>query len=308
MMYSEKTKLVVPKAIWFAVLVMILFGGIKVVDAQKTEHYDSPLYSPRKYDPNRPQGSNGLPKALEEIGIEQKLNSQVPLNAKFKDADRNDVTLEKYFKKDRPVILALVYYECPMLCNEVLNGLTGTLKGISFNAGEEFDVVAISFDANEHKNENLAKNKKTGYMERYNRPGTSDGWHFLTGTDEEIRKVTESVGFSFKWDEKSEQFAHAGGIILLTPEGKVSRYFYGIDYSPKDVKLGLVESSENKIGGAVEALYLYCFHYNPATGTYGLAILNVLRAAAVATLLGIGAMMFVFWRRSKKGETAGYSS
>ena len=306
-MKLERAKLVFPKAAWLAVLVMILFGGIESVFAQKTEHYDSPLYSPRKYDPNRAQSSNGLPKALDNVGIEQKLGSQVPLDATFKDADRNEVTLDKYFKKDRPVILALVYYECPMLCNEVLNGLTGSLKGIGYNAGEEFDVLAISFDANEHKNENLAKNKKTGYIERYNRPGTENGWHFLTGTEDNIRKVTESVGFNFRWDEKSEQFVHAGGVIVLTPKGKVSRYFYGIDYSPKDLKLGIVESSENKIGGPVEALYLYCFHYDPSTGTYGLAILNVLRAMAVATLIGIGAMFFTFWLRSKRKET-GYES
>ncbi len=278
-------------------LIILTVAGVGF--AQKNEHYNSPLYSPRKYDPSQAT-SNGIPETLKTVGIEQKLNAKVPFGAIFKDENGREVRLGEYFGKGRPVILALVYYECPMLCNEVLNGLTGSLKGISFNAGEEFDVVAISFDARENEKPNLAKNKKESYVERYNRPETAAGWHFLTGTQSEIDKVTEAVGFNYKFDEKTNQFAHAGGIIILTPEGKVSRYFYGIDYAPKDVKFGIMESSENKIGNPVDQLYLYCFHYDPSTGKYGFAILNVLRLMAVATLLGLGAMLFVFWRRNKK--------
>ncbi len=293
-----KTKFAVlgSRALAAACLLLILFG---IAPAQKSEHYNSPLYSPRKYDPSQ-SVTNGIPDALKKTGIEQKLNAQIPLDAVFKDENRKDVRLGDYFGKQRPVILALVYYECPMLCNEVLNGLTGSLKGIGFDAGSEFDVLAISFDAREHEKTDLAKNKKAAYLERYNREGTENGWHFLTGKQEEIDKVTEAVGFNYTFDEKSNQFAHAGGIMILTPEGKMSRYFYGIDYAPGDVKFGIMESSENKIGNPAEQLYLYCYHYDPSTGKYGFAILNVLRLAGIAMLLGIGTMMFVFWRRSKR--------
>lgn len=273
------------------------------VPAQKSEHYNSPLYSPKTYDPSQAGVSTGLPSALKTVGIEQKLNGQLPLDAEFKNESGDVIKLGDYFGKGRPVVLALVYYECPMLCNEVLNGVTGSLKGISFDAGKEFDVVAISFDARENDKPDLAKNKRASYLNRYGRGnGVENGWHFLTGTQSEIDKVTNAVGFSYKFDEATNQFAHAGGIMIITPDGKISRYLYGIDYSPKDLKFALMESSEGKIGNAVEQLYLYCFHYNPATGKYGLQILSVLRLMAVATVLGLGGMLFVFWRRGRLSE------
>ncbi len=273
------------------------------VSAQKTEHYNSPLYSPKTYDPNQVGVSNGMPPILEKVGIEQKLNGQLPLDAEFKDENGNVVKLGNYFNNGKPVILALVYYECPMLCNEVLNGLTGSLKGISFDAGKDFDIVAISFDARENEKPELAKNKKAGYMTRYERAGAENGWHFLTGAQDEIDKVTKAVGFNYQFDEATNQFAHAGGITVLTPEGKISRYFYGIDYAPKDLKFGLMDSAQNKIGNPVEQLYLYCFHYDPATGKYGLVILRVLRLFSLVTILGLGVMFFGFWRYNK-GKTA----
>ncbi len=271
-----------------------------VVSAQKTEHYNSPLYSPKTYDPNQTGTSNGMPNALKSVGIEQKLNEQLPLDAEFKNENGESVKLGTYFNKNKPVILALVYYECPMLCNEVLNGLTGSLKGISFDVGKDFDVVAISFDARENEKPDLAKNKKAGYLKRYGRTESENGWHFLTGNQENIDKVTKAAGFNYKFDEETDQFAHAGGVMMTTPEGKLARYFYGIDYSPKDLKFGLIESSEGKIGNPVEQLYLYCFHYDPATGKYGLMIINVMRLAAIATLLGIAGMLFGFWRNNKR--------
>jgi len=271
------------------------------VSAQKSEHYNSPLYAPKKYDPTQAGTSTGLPAALKSVGIEQKLDAQLPLDAEFKNESGEIVKLGDYFGKGRPVVLALVYYECPMLCNEVLNGLTGSLKGISFEAGKEFDVLAISFDARENDKPELAKNKKASYLNRYGRGGAAEnGWHFLTGTQSEIDKITGAVGFNYEYDEATEQFAHAGGVMIITPEGKTSRYIYGIDYSPKDLKFALMDSAEGKIGSPVEQLYLYCFHYNPATGKYGLAILSVLRLMAVATVLGLGGMLFVFWRRGRK--------
>ncbi len=269
------------------------------VFAQKSEHYNSPLYSPRYYDPATSE-PNGLPPVLKEVGIEQKLGAQMPLDVELKDEDGNAVKLSSYFNTGRPVIIAFVYYECPMLCNQVLNGLTGALKGMSFDAGKDFDVVAISFDARENDKPDLAKNKKASYVERYGRTGAEKGWHFLTGTQEAIDKVTSTAGFSYKWDEKSSQFAHAAAIMVATPEGKLSRYFYGIDYSPKDLKFGLMESSANKVGNPAEQLLLYCYHYDPATGKYGLAVLRIMRLGGVLTLLGMGLAGFAFWRRNKK--------
>ncbi|MBX7172620.1 MAG: SCO family protein [Pyrinomonadaceae bacterium] len=265
---------------------------------QRIEHYNSPLYSPKVYDPNQAGTSNGLPKTLDEVGIKQKLNEQIPLDTEVKDENGKTVKIGEYFGK-RPVILALVYYECPMLCSEVLNGLTGTLKGLNFSAGKEFDVIALSFDARENDKPELAKNKKVNYLQRYGREGSENGWHFLTATQDSIDKITNAVGFGYKWDEQTQQFAHAGAIMVLTPDGRMSKYLYGIDYAPKDVKLALIESSENKIGTPVDQLLLYCYHYNPATGKYGLQILNVIRLGGILTLLGLGTMFFVFWRRNK---------
>ncbi len=287
-----------------AVLKLKLLLGLSIllitvsVSAQKTEHYNSPLYSPKAYDPSQTT-SNGLPPALQKVGIEQKLNTLLPLDTELKDENGNAVKLGDYFGKGRPVVLALVYYECPMLCNEVLNGLTGSLKGISQDAGKDFDVVAISFDARENDKPGLAKNKKESYVSRYGRAGSENGWHFLTGTQDSIDKVTEAVGFKYEFDEKTNQFAHGGGIMVATPEGKLARYFYGIDYAPKDVKLGILESGQNKISNPVDTLLLYCYHYDPSTGKYGFAILNVMRLGGILTLLGLGGMFFVFWRRNK---------
>lgn len=266
--------------------------------AQKNEHYNSPLYSPRTYDPSV-DTTTGLPPALDKVGIEQKLGDRLPLDTEFKDENGKIVKLGDYFGK-RPVVLALVYYDCPMLCNQVLNGLTGSLKGMSFEAGKDFDVIALSFDARENEKPDLAKNKKASYMERYSHPGTEGGWHFLTGTQESIDKVTKAAGFSYKWDEKSQQFAHAGGIMITTADGTLARYLYGIDYAPKDLKFALMESAENKVGNPAEQLLLYCYHYDPSTGKYGLSILRIMRVGGIATVLGLGAMVFVFWRRNKR--------
>jgi len=269
-----------------------------LAEAQKGEHYNSPLYSPKYYDPS--QGTaNGIPEPLKKVGIEQRLGEQLPLAAEFKDENGRIVKLGDYFGKGRPAIIALVYYECPMLCNQVLNGLTGMLKGVSFDAGKEFDVIAISFDAKEFDKPELAKNKKASYMERYGREGTENGWHFLTGSQASIDAVTQATGFKYAWDEKSSQFAHGSAIMIATPDGKLSRYFYGIDYAPRDVKLGIMESAENKVGSVADELLLYCYHYDPSTGKYGFQILSVLRLAAIATVLGMGLMGFVFWRRNK---------
>ena len=279
----------------------LLTAGAGTVFAQKAEHYSSPLYSPRKYDPSVAE-ANGIPDALKKIGIEQKLGAQLPLDTEFKDEEGKLVRLGDYFKKGRPVIVAFVYFECPMLCNQVLNGLTGALKGISFNAGSEFEVVAISFDSREYEATEVARNKKIGYMERYGRPGAEKGWHFLTGKEDSIDKVTSAAGFSYEWDAKTNQFAHAAAVMVATPDGKLSRYHYGIDYAPRDLKFSLMESAESRVGNPAEQLLLYCYHYDPSSGRYGLAILNVIRLGGILTIAGMGLMALVFWRRNKKKD------
>ncbi len=284
----------------YLIFTLIVVCNTVIVFGQKVEHYNSPLYSSKPYNPSEIT-DNGLPKTLKDVGIQQKSGEQIPLDIEFKDENGKNVKIGDYFGK-KPVVLALVYYECPMLCNEVLNGLTGSLKSLNFTVGKEFDVIAVSFDARENDKPNLAKNKKESYLNRYGRVGTENGWHFLTGTPDSIEKLTKAVGFGFKWDEQTEQFAHAGAIMILTPEGKLSKYLYGIDYAPKDVKFAIIESAENKIGSPVDQLMLYCFHYDPATGKYGLAVLNVIRIAGILTLLGFGTMLFVFWKRNKKKD------
>ncbi len=289
-------------AVCFAIV--IAFVAAPSTFAQKNEHYNSPLYSPRKYDPTV-STANGIPEPLKNIGIEQKLGARLPLETEFKDENGQTVRLGDLFGKGRPVVLTFVYFECPMLCNQVLNGLTGSLKGVSFDAGKDFDVIAVSFDSRENEKPGLAKNKKASYMERYGRPGTEAGWHFLTGNQEAVDAITQAAGFSYEWDDKSDQFAHSSAIIVATPDGTLSRYFYGIDYSPKDLKFGLIDSAENKVGSMADQLLLYCYHYDPSTGRYGFAILNVLRGAAILTLFGMGAMGLVFWRRNRGRKNAG---
>jgi protein SCO1/2 len=236
-----------------------------------------------------------LPDGLKEIGIDQKLDSQVPLDAVFQDEFGRSVPLSTYFRSGKPVLLALVYYQCPMLCTQILNGVERSLKAVSFNPGRDFEVVAVSFDPSDTPE--LAAQKKANHLKRYGRPDTANGWHFLTGTEPEIRKVTEAVGFRYRWDEATRQFAHASGIMILTPQGKVSRYFYGVEYAPRDVRLGLVEASNNRIGSAADKILLFCYHYDPGTGKYGAVAMNMVRFAGAAFALIAGGMLLMAWRR-----------
>lgn len=252
---------------------------------------NSPLYSPR---PELGQTANGLPAALQDIGIDQHLNEQVPLDLIFRDETGRNVKLGEYFD-GKPVILSLAYYNCPMLCTQVLNGMTGSMKGISFDAGREFNVITVSFDPREGPD--LAAAKKQVYVGSYQRPGAEEGWHFLTGDQESIRKLTQAVGFRYKFDAATNQYAHASGIMVLTPQGRISHYFYGIDYAPKDLRLALVEASENKIGSPVDQLLLYCYHYDPATGKYGPVIMNIMRLAGIATIIAMVALILLLRKR-----------
>jgi protein SCO1/2 len=238
--------------------------------------------------------SSGQVRMLENVGIDQRLGEQLPLDLTFRDESGVTVRLGDYFGK-KPVVLTLVYYTCPMLCNQVLNGLTSALGTVSFDIGEEFEVVTVSFDPRETSE--LARNKKATYIDWYKRPGASDGWHFLTGDKASIDKLTEAAGFHYKFDAATNQFVHASGIMLATPEGKLARYFYGIEYAPKDLRLGLIEASEKKIGNPVDRLLLYCYHYDPASGKYGAVAMNILRLASIATVAGLVAMLWLLRRR-----------
>ncbi len=246
-----------------------------------------------------PQG--GKPEVLKDITIEQRLGEQIPLDATFRDETGRAVKLGDLFGK-KPVIVSLVYYECPMLCNQVLNALVGTMEALKFTAGKEYDVVTISFDPRETPE--LAARKKETYLKRYGRDGAESGWHFLTGDKAEIDRLTNAVGFGYAWDTNSNQFAHASAIMVATPEGKLSHYFYGIEYAPKEVRLGLVEASAGKIGSPIDKLILYCYHYNPATGKFA-PVMAVMRAAGVATVVGLAVLIFALVRRGRRNGSGG---
>jgi len=241
--------------------------------------------------------SNAPPPMLREVGIDQKLSAPLPLHLSFLDENGKAVQLQQYFG-EKPVILCFVYYECPMLCTQVLNGLLESLKTLSFDAGNQFNVITVSFDPNETPK--LAAEKKADYLKQYSRASAERGWHFLTGDTAAIRQLTSAAGFRYKYDPATKQFAHASGIMVITPQGKIARYFYGIEYASRDLRLALVEASENKIGSPVDQLLLYCFHYDPLTGKYGLVIMNVLRVAGIATVMALGTFMIVMFRRDRK--------
>ena len=248
------------------------------------------------------QGFNQKPRLLTDVGIDQKLNSQVPLNLTFRDEAGRTVQLGQYFG-DKPVILTLVYYECPMLCTQVLNGLLTGMKGVPLDLGKEFNVVTVSI--NPRETPGLAANKKRVYTGLYGRPGAAEGWHFLTGDDASIQPLAQSVGYRYAYDSVADQYAHASGIMILTPQGRVSRYFFGIDFHARDLRLSLVEASNNKIGSPVDQIMLYCYHYDPTTGKYGLVIANVMRLAGLATILILGTFLLTMFRRERQTQVAG---
>lgn len=232
-----------------------------------------------------------LPAALRNIGVDQKLNEQVPLNLVFHDEAGQDAPLASYFGS-RPVVLAMVYYQCPMLCTQILNGLVTSLRYMTLESGQDFEVIAVSIDPTETPA--LAAKKKAEYVRRYAKG--SAGWHFLTGAEPQIKQLASAVGFRYAYDPKTKQYAHASAIMVLTPTGRLSRYFYGIEYSPRDLRLGLVEASENKIGTPVDQVLLYCYHFDPSTGKYSAIVMNIVRLAGLLTLLIFGPLLIWLWR------------
>src|ERR1043165_6176345 len=254
----------------------------------------SPLYNSRPYSPPAP---TGLPKALDDVGIDKKLHEQLPLDLEFRNESGESVQLGKYFG-NKPVVLSLVFYECPMLCNQVLNGMVGAFRVMSFRPGKEFEVITVSFDSRETPT--LAAAKKStyiAYLTEEKRADAASGWHFLTGDNTNIERLTKAVGFRYHFDEPTNQFAHASAIYLATQQGRPARYFYVIEYSPRDLRLGVIEASENKIGSPVDQLLLYCYHYDPATGKYGAVVMNMIRVAGVITVVAMLTLLLLLRRR-----------
>jgi len=243
--------------------------------------------------------ANVRPAGLQHVGIEQHLDEQVPLDLQFRDESGKTVRLGDYFGK-RPVILNLVYYRCPMLCGEVLSGLESALRVLKFNVGNEFDVLTVSFDPTDTPE--IASAKKADYLKRYGRAGAADGWHFLTGPQNSITALTKAAGFQYQYDPKIQQFAHATAIMIVTPEGKIAQYYYGVEYAPKDLRLGLIQAADNKIGSPVDQVLLYCYHYDPDTGKYGAIIGRVLQLSGLATVLVLGTFVAVMFRFGSGGK------
>jgi protein SCO1/2 len=241
--------------------------------------------------------TSGVPDELVEVAIEQRLDEPIPLELVFRDESGRQVTLGDYFG-DKPVILTLVYYECPMLCTLILNGLITGLREVSFDIGEQFDVVTVSIDPDETPE--LALDKKKTHLEQYGREGAGKGWHFLTGEKESIEALAAAVGFKYLYDPLSDEFAHASAIMVVTPEGRLARYFYGVDYPSRDLRFALMEASENRIGSLADQLILYCYQYDPETGTYAAATFFIMRTGAILTVLILGTAIYLFRRREHR--------
>jgi protein SCO1/2 len=241
-------------------------------------------------------GQNAQGVLLAKVGVDQKLNAQVPLNLVFRDESGQSVRLGSYFGT-KPVILVLAYYECPNLCTLVLNAVLTSAQDLRLDAGKDFAIVVVSF--NPHETAALAAAKKRTYTLRYGRPKDANGWHFLTGDEPAIAQLTQSVGFRYVFDAETKQYAHPSAIMVLTPEGKISRYFAGIEYPPKELRLALVEASNRRIGSLTDQLFLFCFHYNPLTGKYGVPIMRVIRVACFTIVFALGAFVIINLRRER---------
>jgi protein SCO1/2 len=236
------------------------------------------------------------PAILNQVNISQHLNEQIPPDIAFRDEIGNTVHLGDYFGK-KPIVLSLVYFECPALCTEVLNGELRTMKVLSLGLGKDYEAVTVSFEPKDTPT--LAKAKKDVYVGQYGRPGSVQSWHFLTGDQPSIDALTQAAGFQYAYDSAIKQYAHAAAILVLTPEGRISRYFYGVQYSARDLRFGLVEASEGKIGTLTDHAILYCYQYDPMTGKYGVIVMNVVRAGGILTVLALGLFMLIMFRRER---------
>jgi len=243
-----------------------------------------------------------LPPILREVGFDQNLDKQIPLDITFKDELGESVQIGRYFGA-KAVVLNFVYYDCPMICLQTLSSLASTIKVLSQEPGKDFEIVTVSFDPRETPA--LAFSKKTEFVERTGKPRIAGGWHFLTGTKADIDRLTQAAGFRYVWDEPSKQFAHPTGIMVLTPAGRIARYVFGIDYGPRDLRLAILDASAGKVGSPIERVLLYCYHYDLTTGRYSLAIMRVVQLAGAATVLCIGMFIFVMTKRERSSRAAG---
>jgi protein SCO1 len=246
--------------------------------------------------------TNVLPPYLKHVGIEQHLNGQLPLNLEFQDETGKTVKLSDYFGK-KPVVMALVYYTCPVLCDQVMAGMASSLKVLSFDMGKDYQVLTVSFNPKETPQQAAAK--KAEFVQRYGRPGAAAGWHALVGQQPAIDALTKAAGFEYEYDPHTGQYAHAAAIMLVTPEGKISQYYYGVEYPPNDLRLGLVQASHNQIGNFVDQVLLYCCTYNPDTGRYGAIISHVLQVAGALTILVLGSFMLILFRLGSRSKHPG---
>jgi protein SCO1 len=276
----------------FDVVVLALIAASPLLAQKMT---GSPASAGYRQEPG--QVSSALPAPLREIGFDQNLDQRVPLDLPFMDENGRAVRFGDYFSK-RPIVLVFAYYDCPMLCTQVINGVASALGVISLSPASDFDVIVVSFDPRDTPRSAAAK--KAAYLERYKRPGASDGAHFLTGDRSSIDRLTNAAGFRYAWDEQTKQFAHPSGVIVLTPDGRLARYLFGIEYGPRDLRFGIVEASDGKVGNPADALLLYCYHYDPMTGRYGLMIMRTLRLAGIATVLGLGGFVFAMVRQERR--------
>jgi protein SCO1 len=278
---------------WVSLLMVGVFMllSLSPATAQLAAYNQTPTYS-------KPASEN----PFANVGLDQLLNQQLPLTLSFRDETGKMVQLGDYFG-EKPVILSFAYYDCPMLCTLVINGLIRTLRTLSFSAGTEFNIVTVSF--NPKDTPPMAAIKRQTSLQSYSRKGAENGWHFLTGDEKTIQQLTQAVGFRYAYDENTQQYQHPTGIMILTPDGKLSRYFYGIEYAPRDVRLGLIEASAGKIGSPVDQVLLLCFHYDPTTGKYGLIITRALQLGGLATMLALGAFMLISSRRDHRNKITG---
>jgi len=245
--------------------------------------------------------ANVKPSKLQGVGIDQKIGATLPLDLSFTDTSGAVRPLRDFFQAGQPVVLVPVYFTCPMLCSLVMDGVASALSTVEFTPGKDFQVVVFSI--NPHETTEDAAKKKAEVLKRYGRPETTGGWHFLVGGQKAISRLTDTIGFHYAYDAEHNQYSHAATILLVTPDGRVARYFYGVEYAPRDLRLGLIDTSKNKLGSVVDQVLLYCFHYDPSTGKYSAAIMNIIRGGGVLTLLAIGLLMLVFWRRGKSTES-----
>jgi protein SCO1/2 len=247
-----------------------------------------------------PRGERGetLPEELENVGVTERLDARVPLDAVFRDETGREVALGEYFGQGRPVVLNLMYLGCPMLCGLIGNGLNEAMKQMDWTAGSEFTVLSLSFDHTEKPS--LAKLKKMNYLEDLDRPEAAAGWHFLTGDEEPIRRLTEAVGFGFAWNERRQEYAHAAVLVLLTPDGRIARYLYGVQFDPKTLRLSLVEAADGKIGTTRDQILLFCFNYDASTGRYGPAARNLMKAGGLLTIVALAILIIVY--RAQEGK------